>query len=219
MATALAVEGVTDTYLSSKGDGRPAERHQLLASHDPSPEPSHNGMGSCSDSHSDDELNNKADSDDDNRKPRPTKRKRPSSSYYGSTPKKRRLPQQRSARQPRQRSKPRRRSPKSHSPLDQGSRAAAVSSPEGRLPSPALSTPHATDRDMSPDCCDLDRSSGTVQSTLTEVTFRPYSPPDLHSFTAIIRIGHDRPEFSLGYFARLIENVGCIREVNVHTIK
>ncbi|TVY20230.1 hypothetical protein LARI1_G001640 [Lachnellula arida] len=219
VATALAAEGVSNVYLSSKEDERPAERQQLLPSRDPSPEPSYDGTRSYNDSHSDDELNNKADSDDDNRKPRPAKRKRPSSCYHGPTPKKRRLPQQKSARQSKPRSKPCRRSPKSHSPFDKGSRAAVVSNPEDQLLSPALSTPQATDRDISPDCCDLDRSFGTVQSTLTEITFRPYSPPDLHSFTAIIRIGHDRPEFSLGYFARLIENMGCIGEIDVHTIK
>jgi hypothetical protein len=72
---------------------------------------------------------------------------------------------------------------------------------------------------MSPDYCDFDRSSGIIQSILTEVTFRLYSPPAFYSFTAIIRIGHDRPEFSLSYFARLIENMGCVGEINVPTIK
>jgi hypothetical protein len=57
--------------------------------------------------------------------------------------------QQRSTRQHRPHSKPHRRSPKSHSPLDQGSTVAAVSSTEGRLPSPTPSAPHATDTDMS----------------------------------------------------------------------
>jgi hypothetical protein len=49
-------------------------------------------MGSCSDSYSNNELNNKADSDDNNRKPCPTKRKRPFLSYHGLIPKKCRLP-------------------------------------------------------------------------------------------------------------------------------
>jgi hypothetical protein len=58
--------------------------------------------------------------------------------------------QQRSTRQHRPHSKPHSRSPKSHSPLDQGSTVAAVSSTEGRLPSPAPSAPHATDTDTWP---------------------------------------------------------------------
>lgn len=78
--------------------------------------------------------------------------------------------QQRSTRQHRPHSKPHRRSPKSHSPLDQGSTVTAVSRTEGRLPSPAPSAPHATDTDMSPDCCNLDRLSALP--TLTEVTIR-----------------------------------------------
>jgi hypothetical protein len=165
---------VGDTRLSSKEDGspRPAERQRLLPSRDPLPELSHD------DSDSDDELNNRADSDKDDGKPRPAKRKPPSSSYDGPTPKKKRKYhlQQRSARQRRPRSKSHGLCPKSHSPLDQGSRVAAVSNPNGRLPSPAPSAPQVMDAEMPSDCCNLGRSSRDILPTLIEVTFRLHSP-------------------------------------------
>jgi len=49
--------------------------------------------------------------------------------------------------------------------------------------------------------CRLNRSSGVVQPTLSEVTYRLYS-------SQVVRVGHGTPEFSLGRFARLIENMG-----------
>lgn len=222
VAAALTAERVSDPHLSGQEDGspRPAERQRLLPSRDPSPARNHDEAESCSDSHGDHELNNKADSDSDNGKSRPAKRKRPSSSCDSPMQKKRRRSlQQRSTAQYRPRSKPRRRSPKSHSLLDQGSSAAAVSSPKRRLLSPAPSASHPTDRDMSLDCYNLDRSSEAVQPTLTEVTFRPHSSPDLYSFTAIVRVGHDRPEFSLVRFVTLIENMSYIEDVDIHTVK
>lgn len=121
MATTLAAEGVSDTHLSSKEDGspRPAERQQLLPSRDPSSETSHDDAGSYNDTHSNDELHNNADSDDDNRRLRPAKRKRSSSSYDSPIFKKRRCHlQQRSTGQRRLRFKSRRRSPKSYPLLD-----------------------------------------------------------------------------------------------------
>ncbi|KAF4624101.1 hypothetical protein G7Y89_g14072 [Cudoniella acicularis] len=103
----------------SVGHTHSSERQRLLPSRDPVSEPNHDETGSSSDSDSDDKLvNDKADSDDDNREPRPTKRKRPSS-YDGPTPKKRtRHLQQRPARKRRAHSKSRRYSPKPHYPLD-----------------------------------------------------------------------------------------------------
>jgi hypothetical protein len=193
---------VGDTHLSGEVDGspRPAER-----------------QAGC-DSHSGDELNNtKLDKDDE--KPRPMKRKRPASSQDGPMHKKPkpRL-QQRSTGQHRPRSKPHGRFPKSHSPLDQGSTVAAVSSTEGRLLSPAPSAPHAMDTDMSPDCCNLDRSSRAVLPTLTEVTFRPHSP-HCCSFIAVIRDGSAERGVSFNQVARLIASIGHVGKIDDFTIK
>jgi hypothetical protein len=170
------------------------------------------------DSHSGDELNN-TESDKDNEEPRPMKRKRPASSQDGPMPKKPkpRL-QQRSTRQRKPHSKPHGRSPKSHSLLDQGSTVAPVSSAEGRLPSPPLSTPYAADTDMSPDCCNLDRLSGAALPTLTEVTFRPHS---LHccSFTAVIRDGCTERGVSFSQVVRFIASIGHVGKIDDFTIK
>jgi hypothetical protein len=63
-----------------------SERQRLLPSCDPAPEPCHDEAGSSSDSDGDDKLiNNKIDSDDDDREPRLTKRKRPSLPKDGLT--------------------------------------------------------------------------------------------------------------------------------------
>jgi len=104
--------------------------------------------------------------------------------------------QQRSTCQHRPRSKPHGRAPKSHSPLDLASRIATVPSPQARP-----SAPHATDTDMSPDCCNLDRSSGAALPTLTEVTFRPHS--HYCSFTAVIRDGCAERGVSFSQVVRL----------------
>lgn len=89
MATVVTAERVGDTHLSSKEDGSPrsAERQYLLHNRDPSLEPSKVEAGS--DNHSGGELNN-TESDEDDKEPRPMKRKkRPSSSDDNLTPRKR----------------------------------------------------------------------------------------------------------------------------------
>jgi hypothetical protein len=165
------------------------------------------------DSHSGDELNN-TESDEDDGKPRPIKRKRPSSSQDGPMHKKPkpRL-QQRSTGQHRPRSKPHKRSPKSHPPPDQTSRVAAVPSPQARP-----SAPHATDTDMSPDCYNLNRSSRAALPTLTEVTFRPHSP-HCCSFTAVIRDGSAERGVSFGQLAQLIASIGHVGKIDDFSIK
>jgi hypothetical protein len=80
-AVALMTRKVGDTYLSSKKDESPG-----LANRDPSLEPSQDKLGS--ESCSDDEFNNNPKSDEDNRRPSPTKRKRPSLSNNSPTQKK-----------------------------------------------------------------------------------------------------------------------------------
>jgi len=202
-----------DTHLSGKADGSPrsAERRQLLPDREPSPATSRDEAG-C-DSHSGGELNN-TESDKDDEEPRPMKRKRPSSSQDGPMHKKPkpRL-QQRSTGQHRPLSKPHKRSPKSHPPPDQASRVAAVPSPQARP-----SAPHATDTYMSPDCCNLDRSSRAALPTLTEVTFRPHSP-HCCSFTAVIRDGGAERGVSFGQVARLIASIGHVGKIADFSIK
>jgi hypothetical protein len=218
----LRPKKVGDADLSSKEDEspRPAKRQRPLPYRDLSPKSNQDEVGSHSDIHNDDELNNnKAESDEDDGRPRPAKRKRPSSSYDGPTPKKRKHHlQQRPLRQRRPRSKQHQHSLKSHSPLDQGSRVAAGSSAEGRLPSPAPSAPHATDTDMPPDCCDLGGSSGDILLTLIGVTFCPHSS-QCCSFTAVIRDGRGGRGVSLGQLARLTESIGPIGKIGDFTVK
>jgi len=85
VADALELElvgSVLDIALVDKGERKQQEFEQLLG-------PSHNKAGSSSDSDSDNKpINNKVDSDDDNRQPRPIKQKRPSLSKDGLTSKK-----------------------------------------------------------------------------------------------------------------------------------
>ncbi|KAI9782621.1 MAG: hypothetical protein M1839_004867 [Geoglossum umbratile] len=78
VAAVLMTERVGDTHLSSKGDksARPAKQQRPLPYSDSSSEPSHDEVGSYSDSYSDDKLNNaKAKSDEDDERPRPAKQK------------------------------------------------------------------------------------------------------------------------------------------------
>ena len=157
--------------------------------------------------------------EDNDEEPRPMKRKPLSSSHDSPMAKKRKHhPQQRSTRQHRPHSKPYRRPPKSYSLLDEGSTVATVSSTKGQLLAPAPSTSHATNTDMSPDYCNLDRSPRAVLLTLTEVTFRPHS---LHccSFTAVIRDGCDGRGVSFSQVSRLIEGIGHVGKIDNFTIK
>jgi hypothetical protein len=165
------------------------------------------------DSHSGDELNN-TESDEDDKEPRPMKRKRPSSSQDGLTHKKsKHLLPQRSTGQHRPHSKLHARSLKSHSPLDQASRIAALPSPQARP-----SAPNTTDTDMPPDYGNLDRSSRAVLPTLDKVTFRPHSP-HCCSFTAVIRDGCDERGVSLSQLGRLIASIGHVGTIEDLAIK
>ncbi|KAI9857137.1 MAG: hypothetical protein M1813_008628 [Trichoglossum hirsutum] len=162
-----------------------------------------------SDSDSDDELDKKADSDSDDGKSRPAKRKRPSSSYDGPTPKKRKHHlQQRLTRQRRLRFKP----------SEVGSRVAAIPNPEGRLPSPAPSAPQVMNTETSSDYCNPDGSSRDILPILTEVTFRPHSP-HCCSFTAVIRDSCDERGVSFSQLARFIESIGHAGRIGDFTIK
>jgi hypothetical protein len=171
---------VGDTYLSGKTDGSPspAERRQPLLDPELLLATSHSKAG-C-DSYSGDKLNNAKL--DNNKELCPMKRKQLSLSQDSPRHKK---PKPRLQRRPtsqqRPRSKPHRPSPKSHSPLDQAWRVAATPSPQTRP-----SAPHATNTDMSLDCCNLNRLSGAALLTLTEVTVYPHFTYCC-SFTAVIR--------------------------------
>ena len=220
VAAVVTAERVGDTHPSDEEDGgpRPAERQRLLPSRDPSPGPSHDEAGSHSGGDSDDELNdNKAYSDNNDGIPRPMKRKRPSSSYDGPMHKKPHL-QQRFSRQRRSRPKSYRHSPKSHSPLGQGSRVAAGSNSEGRLPLPAPSAPQAMNTEMPSDDYDLGGSSRNILPTLIEITFYPHSP-QCCSFTAVIWDGCDRRGVSFSHLARLVESISHAEKIDDFMIK
>jgi hypothetical protein len=177
VAAALITGKVGDTHLSSKKDESPG-----LANRDPSPELSKDKLGS--DSCSDDEFNNYPKSDKDDGRPGPAKRKRPSLHNNGPMQKKRKhYLEQKSTRQHRPHSKLHRHYPKSHSPLNQGSRVTVRSNREGQLPSPAPSAPQTMNTKMLSDYSNLSRSSSDLP-TLTEVTFRLYSQ-HCCSFTAV----------------------------------
>jgi hypothetical protein len=216
VAAALMTGKISDTHLSSK-KGESAG----LGYHDPSPEPSHDKLGSHGDSCSDDEFSNTPKSDENDGRPRVAKRKRkrPSSPHNGPMHKKRKHHlEQRSTRQHRLRSTPYRRSLKSHSPLVQGSRVAAVSSAEGRLPSPASSAPQTMDTEMPSNCYNLAPLSSVILPTLTEVTFRPHSTRCC-SFTAVVREGCDGQGVSFSQLAQLIESIGHVGEIDDFAIK
>jgi hypothetical protein len=143
--------------------------------------------------------------------------KRPSSSYDGPMHKKRKHHlEQRSTRQHRLHSKPHQRSPKSHSYPGQRSRVTAVSSGEGRLPSPALSALQTMDTEIPPDCSNLG-SSSDILPTLTEVTFRPHSQ-HYCSFTALAQESCDGG-VSFSQLTRIIESTGYIGKIEDFTIK
>jgi len=208
---------VAPALTAEREDGSPksAERQQSLPNRDPSPEPSQDGAGS--NPHSDDELDN-PDSDEDNKKRRLTKRKRPSLSCDGPIHKKRKDHlQRRSTRQYRPHSKLHRPF-QSHSPPDQGLRVAEGSSGEDRLPSPAPSAPRTTDTETPPNNNNLGGSPSSFFPTLSEITFRPYSQY-CYSFTAVIRQGYDGQGVSFSQVAQLIESIGHIGKIDDFTIK
>ncbi len=162
-------------------------------------------------------LTKKADSGE--RQPHPAKRKQPSSSNDGPTPKKpKHYLQQRSTRQRSSRSKSHRLRQKSHSPLNQGSRVVTVPDPEGRLPSAAPSVPKVMDTEMPSDYCKFGGSSRDILPTLVEITFRPHSP-HCCSFTAVIRDGCDGRGVSFGQLISLIESIGHAGKIGDFTIK
>ena len=201
------------------GSPRPANRRPSLPNLEQSPEPNHNEAGSRSDHDNDDELNSANSAEDDVKKPRPAKRKQPSSSHGGPTRKKCRRPlQQSSSRQRRPLSEPHRQYLKSRSPLnDRYSKVATSSSAKGRLPSPAPSMPQSIDTTMSLDDSYLGPSSRATP-TLTEITFRPHSA-HYSSLTATIRDGCDGRGVSLAQLARLIANTGHVGKIDDFTIK
>jgi hypothetical protein len=201
------------------GSPRPTNRRQSLPNLDPSPEPSYNEAGSRCDSDSGDELNSSDSAGDDEKEPRPAKRKQPSSSHDGPARKKRRRPLQQSPpRQRRRLSKPHRQYPKSHSPLNQRSRVATSLSADGRLPSPAPSMPQSIDTTMPLNDSSLGRSSRATLPTLTEITFRPHSA-HCYSFMAVVRDGCDGRGVSLAQVVRLIASTGHVGKIDDFTIK
>jgi hypothetical protein len=215
------LNGVAPAVTAERAGGspRPANGRQSLPNLEPSPEPSHNEAGSRSDRDSDDELNSSDSAGDDEKEPRPAKRKQPSSSHGSPARKKRRRPIQQSPSRPRRPlSEPHRQYPKSHSPPNQRSRVATSSSAEGQLPSPAPSMPQSIDTTMPLDDSSLGRSSRATPPTLTEITFRPHSA-HCYSFTAVVRDGCDGRGVSLAQVVRLIASTGHVGKIDDFTIK
>jgi hypothetical protein len=129
------VRPILNSDIFDKEDTQPQEEEQEdespgLANYDPSLEPSGDRVESYSDSYTD-EFNNNPESDEDDGRPSPIKRKRRSSSNIGPTHKKRKHHLEQRSTQHRPRSKPYQHYPKSHSPLSR----------EGQLPSPTPSAP------------------------------------------------------------------------------
>lgn len=206
VTAAVTAERVHNNHLSGKDNGRPrsSEQQHSLPSRHLSPGPSQDGAGG--DVYSDDELN-VIDLDEDDKEPRPTKRKRPSLTCDGPLPKKRkhRLRQPISRRRPP--SKPYRHVPNSHSPPDQDLRNAKGFSREDRLTSPTPSAPQTVDIGTPPNCSNPGGSSTNILPKLAEITFRPYSH-HYYSFIAVIREGHKGRGVSFSQVAQLIESVG-----------
>lgn len=168
-----------------------AKRQRILPSRDPSLELSQAQAGSHSDNCSDGELSStKAESDENDWRSCPTKRKRPSSSYVSPTQRKREQhPQQGSTQQGRK-----------------------------CFPQRHRWKPQTMDAEMSSDCGTISESSKHIQPLLTKVTFRPHSP-NYYSFSAFIQDDRDEPEFSFGQFSKLIECVGHAGNIEDLTIK
>jgi hypothetical protein len=103
------------------------------------------------------------------------------------------------------------------SPPGQASRVTAVSSAEGRLPSPAPSAPQIMDTEMPSDRSNTGGSSSDLP-VLTEVTFRPYSQ-HCCSFTAVVREGCDGQGVSFSQLTQLIESISHVRKIDDFTIK
>lgn len=109
VAAAQTARRGSDTYLSSKDESAlPAKQQRLLHFHNPSLQPGQEGTGNHGDSCSDGEMiNTRAKSDKEQKRPRPLKQKRPSSSCQGTAQKERKhYLQQRSTRQPKAHCKP-----------------------------------------------------------------------------------------------------------------
>jgi hypothetical protein len=89
---------------------------------------------------------------------------------------------------------------------------------KGRLPSPVPSIAHTADTEMGSSRSELGRPSLDNLPTLTEITFRPWSPHSC-SFTVVIRDGCDGNGVSFTQLAQLIKGIGYVGELDDFTIK
>lgn len=218
---ALITEMGDEPHLSANGIRRTslAKRQRILPSRDLSLEPSQDQARTNSDNCSDDKLiSTEAELDEDDWRPCPTKRKRPSSSYVGPTQRKRKQHLQEGSTQQGRKFSPQGHCWKPRSRFNHGSRVVPGCSGNSQLPSPPRSALEAMDMEIPSDCGALGESSKRIQPLLTEVTFRPHSP-NYYSFTAFIQDDRDEPEFSFGQFSRLIECVGHGGNIEDFTIK
>lgn len=174
-----------------------AKRQRILRPRSPSLDPSQDQATSNSDNCSDDELSStEAESDEGDRRPCPTKRKRPSSSYVGPTQRKR----------------------GEHLQLGSTHRGRNCSPPRHRWkPNSQLPSPPRSSLDRGT----LSVSSKHTRPLLTEVTFRPHSP-NCYSFSAFFQDDSNEPEFSVGQLSKLIECVfhaGNIEDLTIKLLK
>jgi hypothetical protein len=196
---------------------RLANRRQSLPNLDPSPEPSHNEASrSGGDCDSDDELNSTDSAEDNEKEPRPAKRKQ--SSFHDSPIRKKckRGLQQKLLHQRRLISEAHRQYPKLQSPLDQRSGVATSLGAKGLSPAPSM--PQSIGTKMSLGDSDLSPSLRATLPTLTKITFRPHST-HYYSFIAMIQDGCDGRGVSLAQLARLIASTGHVGKIDDFTIK
>jgi len=186
-----------------EGSARPGKRQRSpLPSSFPILKPDQKEAKSHSDDCSDELGITHIKSDEKDRRLRPAKRKRPS--LFNGKPAQRKRQhhlQQQSPRQPQARLTAQWHCAKTH------------------LLSPTPSAQEVMNTDMSSDCCVSSTSSRVNLLVLTKVTFCPHSSLHFCSFTAVIRAGHDQPEFSFDPFTRLIKEIGHVGEVTVSTVK
>jgi hypothetical protein len=199
---------------------KPAERQRPLPSRDSSPKLDQDARGSHGNGYSDDGISNiHAESDEDNKRPRPLKRKRPSLSHAGPAQKKHKHHlQHRSTCQSRVRSNSRQSFLKSQSVLDRVPRVTPGPGAEGQLPSLVPSAARTMNTEMLSYCYNPGLLSSDILPTLTEVTFRPHST-HYCSFTAVVREGCNGQGVSLSQLAQLIKSIGHVGKIDDFTIK
>ena len=185
---------------------------------DPSPRPSQARSGDQIETHGDEFDSYSAGPDGSGGRPRPAKRKRPSSPDDDLT-KKRKYPLLTSTHYSRARlvgCRRSERSPASHS--DRSTSRAEYNNTKGRVPSPVASIADTANREIRSSSSGLGRPSKNGLPTLTEITFRPQSPHS-YAFTAVVRDVCQGQGVSFSQLAQLIKGIGYVGKLGDFTIK